>query len=332
MGITANSGPFVQYGITQTSSGAVTEYNEERGPATFDLGFGVLDPRPNFNYGPGNAVGTQLKSFYNGWVSADWIPYAINSSAISMSSATPIATGTSAVTITAYASNGVTLTTIIAPENGTTVTCWAIDSTAAVLPFGQSGTIAAWNPASGTGRVINLTTTTTNATPIICLVNGRDMYGFKMTEAITASTLSSVGIGRKAFKYITSVICATTTINSTGLGIGFIDTFGLPLKLPYMTNDMSIAFSTNYFSPIAAVAVTSAIVSAASTTTQTSTTSDVRGVYASTIATNGTAANIISGSAAVRVQIKQNITANMVSAITASDQTAFFGLTQYSAI
>ena len=154
MGITANSGPYVQYGITQTSSGAVTEYNEERAPAVLDLGQAMLDPRPYFNYGPGNAVGTQLKAFYdNNTATVDYCPWTANSSAISGSSATVPVAGV-ALTLTPLASFGAIQTTIIAPETGQSVSVIAIDSTANVLTFGSGGTIACWNPNAGSGRCI----------------------------------------------------------------------------------------------------------------------------------------------------------------------------------
>jgi hypothetical protein len=46
MVINANSGPSVQFGISQTSSGQVMQYNEDRAPSIDDLGTGFMDPRP----------------------------------------------------------------------------------------------------------------------------------------------------------------------------------------------------------------------------------------------------------------------------------------------
>jgi len=66
MGIVANSGPNITYGVTVSASGAVAGYNESRGPSLSDLGDGMLDPRSQYNYGyqPGGAVDTKAYGFY----------------------------------------------------------------------------------------------------------------------------------------------------------------------------------------------------------------------------------------------------------------------------
>lgn len=325
MGITAVSGPLLSFGISQSSSGAVSEYNEERGPSLFDLGEAILDPRPYFNYDPGSPVGTQIKGFMSNRAFVDYVPYAINSSAISGSSTTIPVAGV-ALTLTPLASFGAIQTTIVAPETGLSVSVIAIDSTAAVLAYGSGGTVAIWNPAAGSGRVISLTKASTDATALVYTVNGRDMYGIKMTETITASTLSSVGIGKKAFKYISSIIPATTTINSTGVGVGFIDTFGFPLVVNYLAGN-AVTVSSNPLTPSAITLSSANAVLASTVATATSTTPDARGTYASSIATTGTSASL---SSAVRVTISVPITPAMTYGITPSDQSAMFGITQYS--
>jgi hypothetical protein len=332
MGITANSGPYLAYGLSQTSSGAITEYNEERAPSLFDLGQATLDPRSYFNYDPGSAVGTQIKGFYDQTALVDYTPYAINSSAISGSSVTVPVAGV-ALTLTPLASFGAIQTTIVAPESGQTVSVIAIDSTASVLTFGSGGTVALWNPSAGTGRVISLTKASTDATALTYTVNGRDMYGIKMSETITASTQSSVGVGKKAFKYISSIIPATTTINSTGVGVGFIDTFGFPIYTPY-AGLTSVTISSAPNNPASIPLLAANFTAASTVATQTSTTPDVRGTYASSIATSGTSTTLIGAlSTAIRITIMQNLTAVMMSNVTAgTNSTAVFGGAQYSAV
>ena len=62
MTITAQSGPFIQYGITlsSTSGDGITgqdyEHNEQRGPMVTDLGDSLLDPRSAYDYKPGSGV------------------------------------------------------------------------------------------------------------------------------------------------------------------------------------------------------------------------------------------------------------------------------------
>ena len=66
-----------------------------------------------------------------------------------------------------------------------------------------------------------------------------------------------------------------------------------------------------------------AITVASTAATQTSTTPDIRGTYASSTATTG---------GALRVQIMQMITPTMLASVTASDATSVFGIAQYSSV
>ena len=318
MGITANSGPFVGYGQTTTSNGAVTEYNEERGPSLFDLSFGMADPRPAYNYDPGSAIGTKVIGLFDNIGFVDFVPTALSSNLLAISSNTTPSAG--AVITLISSKTGVTQTTIIAPETlqaSSNVLC--LDSTAATLAFGQSGSVNTWNPAAGTGRCIVISPSS-NLDAGSFTIAGRDMYGYKMTETVAAG--STTITSQKAFKYIGS-ITASTTITSTGIGVGTTDIYGFPIKLAYCGLGVAVRINASVWSSAVTVAFSSANVVIASTVaTQTSTTPDVRGTYASTTASNGT----------VRMQMYQNITANMVNSVTNSDFSSIFGGTQYSSI
>lgn len=329
MGVTANSGPFVGFGITQSSSGLVGEYNEERGPSLFDLGAGAMDPRPQFNYKPGNPPGTQIKGFYVDGPIVDCTPFTANASAIGGSAGSGAAVAGTPITLTPLASFGAIQTTIIAPESGQSVSVIALDSTAATLNFGQSGTVALWNPAAVPGRTVTIINSS-NTNSELYYVNGRDQYGFKMTELIGASTTSTgAGQGRKAFKYIQSVIPATnTTISATGVGVGFTDHFGFPLRTDWLANTQAIVSSAPAVPTLMVLSTANAVL-ASTVATATSTTPDARGTFNSTLATAGTTTTIPGGTA-VRVTIYQPITATMASAVTASDQTSLFGIAQFS--
>lgn len=326
MGITAVSGPFLSYGITQGSTGVVSEYNEERGPSLFDLGFAIADPRYQYRYNPGNSPGSQIKAFFANRAFADYVPFAKNSSVIAPSTGNAPVAGT-ALTLTPLASFGAIQTTIIAPETGQSVSVIALDSTAATLNYGQSGTVAVWNPAAGLGRTITIINSS-NTNSELYTVNGRDVYGFKMTELIGASTTSTgAGQGRKAFKYIQSVTPATnTTISATGVGIGTADTFGFPLVVNYLAAVGSMVVSSTPLTPTS-VTLSSANAALASTATATSTTPDVRGTFTSSIATTGTTASL---STAVRITTNMLITSQMTAAVTATDTSVMFGVTQFS--
>jgi hypothetical protein len=345
MVISANKGPYIGFGITQTSSGLVSQYNEERGPSLFDLGQGTLDPRPSFNYRPGSAVGTQLKGLYDQTGLVDYTPFAAGSSlipSIAPSTGTAPVSGT-ALTLVPLSSNGAFLTTIIAPETGAPVSVIAVDSTAATLNFGTAGTIAIWNPQAGTGRCMSVITSCTNTNSEVYIVRGRDMYGFKMTENIVGSTTSTgTGTGLKAFKYIQSIVVSTTvSVTSTGVTVAFSDTYGMPIVTNYWGNT-TIAISSGglYSTPLTAFTSAKCLVGSTAAV-QTATTGDVRGTYASTQASNGSSANNGSStilgtmqSTAVRLTILQYLTAPMVAGVTAgvtaSGAATMFGPTQFS--
>ncbi len=335
MGITAISGPHVVFGTTYTTSGAQAEYNEERGPSLFDLGQGTADPRYQFTYSPGAAVGSQVKGLWDQQGIVDYVPFTASSStnpAIVSSTGNAPVSGT-AFTLTPIASNGAISTTIVAPETGQAVSVVAIDSTAATLNFGSGGTVAMWNPTAGTGRCISVITSCTNTNSEVYIVRGRDMYGFKMTENIIGSTTSSgTGTGVKAFKYIQSVVCSTTvTVTSTGVTVGFADRFGFPLKAPYMAG-ITVWNSTTPNNAGTLQALSSVnTVKASTVVTQTATTPDVRGTVNSTFVSNGsTATGNTPTSTGTRLTIYQPITVAMAGSITPTDVTAMFGATQFS--
>lgn len=317
MGLTAFSGPQLVFGLTQTSTGGTTDYNGERAPSLYDLGVGVYDPRYQFAYGPGSAIGSKIFGFGNGVAMVDYVPTTLQTSAIAVSSATAPTAG-SAMTLTGSTAVGAIPTTIIAPESGNvTGTIIAIDSTAAYLGYSDSDTINLWNPAAGTGRCITLTPSGNSSLDAGgWSVAGRDMYGFKMTETISVS--SQIMTSKKAFKYVSSVVAATT-LGSTGIGIGFSDTFGMPLLAKNTGITLLIRLT-----PVASLqyANSSGPVTTGSTATQTATSSDPRGTYASTTASNGT----------LRLQIVQQITPAMTNAVTATDTSLMFGATQFSSV
>jgi len=337
MGITAISGPQLVYGITVTSTGGTTEYNEERAPSLYDLGQAMTDPRYQYMYQPGAPVGTQIKAFYDQTGLIDYIPFAAGSSIILVSSASGTPVAGTALTLAPISSLGAIQTTIIAPETGASVSVVAIDSTAATLNFGTGATVAIWNPAAGTGRAV-MVINTSNSNTEQYIVRGRDMYGFKMTETILASTTSTgTGVGQKAFKYITSVTPSTaTTISATGVGIGFADKFGMPLVTNHFGNT-TVAYSTGglYSKNLAIFSSVESLVGS-TIATQTSTTPDVRGVTSPTsvFTTNGTSANGGGGtnaqSTGARITILQYVTANMVAGVTATSATTVFGPAQFS--
>lgn len=336
MGITAISGPHLTYGITVSASGAVGEYNEERGPSAFDLGNATLDPRyQQFGYEPASPVGSQVKCLWDNQGIIDYIPF-LGSSAIVQSTGTGVAVGGTALTLAPISSVGGKLTTIIAPELGTAVSVVAADSTAATINFGTGGTIAVYNPAAGSGRSVLILGSCSNTTEAF-IVRGRDMYGFKMTELIQPSTTSTgTGNGLKAFKYVQSVTASTSgTFTSTGISVGWGDRIGLPLYAPSMTGITIWTASGGIAAGNVTTLTTGTMTVGSTAVTQTATMPDVRGTYNSTTATNGTSANGAGGyfptSTGLRITIYQPVTPNMAGQISLTSNTsAWFGATQFS--
>jgi len=215
----------------------------------------------------------------------------------------------------------------VAPETGKVVggNLYCIDapcggSTNATVSFGQSGSIGIWNPASVAGRGISINLSS-NLDAGTWSIAGRDVYGFKVTETITAaSTMKST----KTYKYITAIM-PSTTVTSTGVIVGITDTYGFPLAVynaPYST--IWVGQSSNQTN-ITAVAGNHTF-ALASSATATSTNGDVRGTYASTIASNST------GAAPVRVTIFVSPTVANLGAVTATSYTGLFGPTQFSSV
>jgi hypothetical protein len=333
MTITALSGPIIQFGITLSSTsgdgigGQDYEHNSQRAPQVTDLGDSMMDPRSAYNYDPGSGVTAKTFAFFNNVGQVDFVPATANASAFV--TAATVTTGiVGAFTLAAASSaNGTYLTTIIAPETGkATGNLVAIDSTAAFLSLGSDATVNLWNPGAGTGRTISITTSSSGDLGTWS-VAGRDMYGYKVTEQIALSqgTTNSSGYtikGKKAFKYVSSITNATTP-TSTGVSIGFADTFGFPLTVPYTGQNAGVQLLASAYSSAVVVALSSASVALASTVaTQTSTTPDVRGTYASTTASNAT----------LRVQMLVTPSASAIASISVTNVAPLLGGTQFSSV
>jgi hypothetical protein len=289
MAITANSGPEILFGITVSASGATTQYNEQRGPSLVDLGDALLDPRAQYNYGytPGNAVTSPTFGFWGLQGIVDYIPGAISSNNLATTS-----TGNGGgVPLTLTAGTGITqMTSIIAPETGKTAgTVFTIDaacggSTNAGVFFGSAATIGIWNPASVCGRCITISASAAGDGGTWTIA-GRDVYGFKVTEQIAAPFGSGSATSKKAYKYISSII-PCTTLQSTAIMVGTADTYGFPLLVQHPAYINIWLGATSSATLVTANTGNHAFGS--SLPTATSTNGDVRGTYASSIASNGT--------------------------------------------
>lgn len=294
MAIQANSGPNVVYGTVLSSSGAVNEYNEERGPSLVDLGEGLLDPRTQFAYKPGNAVGTPVYGWpglFGGPV-LDAFPTALSTNGIALSQS---ATGNGTLTLATSANSSSIIAQSIVPATGTTaVSVVAIDmvqNSAVVksnLPFGTGGTVNFWNPQAMISRALTITSSVNDSAGAYT-IKGYDIYRFAMTQTIAGPNANTVTT-QKAFKYIAS-ITSCGTINSTGVYVGTADTYGFPLRVDHPAYATIWWGATSSNAQIVTLSTGGHVFALASSIASVSTGPDVRGTYSSSTPSNATQAS-----------------------------------------
>lgn len=319
MAITAITGPHVVFGITQTSTGGVQEYNGQAGPSLFYQGVAIADLRPFYAYQPGNEVTADVFGWHGDdkIMVIDQVPTTAGENTIALTqSATTTTTRTLTLTTsnTANATVGVSIT---APESGQTVTgLIAIDGATGTVTYGSDGTIALWNPGTTIARTVRIEGSSDDSGGAFT-INGRDVYGYLMSETITGSISTTAGSTfvstRKAFKYITS-ITASGTVNSTGITIGVTDTYGLPLAIQ---TGIQVLVGISSGTLVTPLGVSSGFTVASTVATQTSTTPDVRGTWAS----SGTGLN---------ADGTRRLTVFITPSPAAMASTGFFGATQFS--
>lgn len=324
MTVTSISGPQVCYGVTLSSSGADFEHNPDRGPSICDLGEGLMDPRPQFMFQPG---GASSKAFF-AWAGlfggpvVDAIPQTISSNGIA---ATQVPVGGTALTLaTSSGSSSVTSVSIIAPETGKAVTINAIDGAMAGVGFGVSGQVNLWDPTKAIARTLQITGSSNGSTAEAWSVAGRDLYGFKMTELIIGASVTANG--KKAWKYISSIVPSTVNgaIGSTAVIVGTNDVYGFPMRVdnvPYVTIWLGASSLAGVVNFSTAGNHLFAVTSGASNTT-----GDVRGTYASSVASNST------GAAPVRVAMFISPSVGNLATITSTNFAGIVGLTQFSSV
>ena len=283
MSITANSGPYISFG-----QAPFADYNPEAGPSLFYAGAGLLDPRSFYTYEPGQDFGNTTAGFlgFTRIMTVNQVPSTLSATNLATSQ-TPVS-GT-AVTLTA--GTGVTgSTTITNASTGAAVTgLFALDGAAGRVSFGSSGTIQLWDPTKALSR--NVRITTASGDTAVYTVRGYDIYGYPMSESITASGATTVS-GAKAFKYIASVTPVGTVGATVTVGTG--DVFGFPIySATYVIGtDADVAISWNG----AAITSTTGYTAGVTTSPATATTGDVRGTYAVQSASDATKRLVITQS------------------------------------
>lgn len=186
-------------------------------------------------------------------------------------------------------------------------------------PRTVAGLARVMNPVEMLARNIGISGQTTSTAAF--LVSGFDVWNAPITELITVNATATLTTawGRKAFKYISSVVPQSTFSTNYQVGIG--DTFGAPFRFDEPEHIMIYAGGTSVGN---AVGITTAVITPA-----TNTTGDVRGTVQ--IGGNGAGTPISSVATANNVRrlvIVQNIPPWNTIAATPTNLTPMFGTTQ----
>jgi hypothetical protein len=260
MVVNAQAGPNINYGVTLSSSGVPSDYNEERGPSINDIGEGTMDPRAPFCYRPGNRPGTPVYAWpgcFGGPV-VDFMPIAFNTSGIAASSAvqgpvnfTSSANSSSFRTISAF------IPSTVPVSSPSSITVLMLDGYQGGVAVGQgssspllgagcgfggpiqsygaagvssspTSTINLWNPLVMGGRCLSFTETGgANSGAATITVKGYDVYGMAMSAILTGPIASSTVTTAKAFKYLQSISFSSAIAGSVAVGVA--DIYGFPL-------------------------------------------------------------------------------------------------------
>lgn len=153
----------------------------------------------------------------------------------------------------------------------------------AVEPYRLAGFGLAFDPQQGIARNISVTASSVGSGTTQIAVSGFDVYGWPMTELITASG-TTTQFGKKAFKYISliTVNATATTGSAAALTIGHSDVVGFNIRSDKW--EFANIFWNGGF------AINNTGWTKALTTTSTNSTADVRGTQNLSTAQIGTSA------------------------------------------
>lgn len=167
--------------------------------------------------------------------------------------------------------------------NSGTVTLALPTVQSCAIPTGPNGNILLWNPQSLVGRAVAVTAAA-SATYATATVTGYDIYGYPLVEAITISAGSQVA-GKKAFRYIKSVVLSGGTADTThAYSVDTLNVFGLPLRSDTF-GDVTANYATALNLVTGITAATSYLPS--DRTVATATTGDVRGTFGAFTSSTG---------------------------------------------
>lgn len=278
MSKSAMSGPLIVWGQNPQNGQTPPDYNGDLGPSLVYGGIGLIDPRFGYqNGGPDSNVAVGFLGTTDIPV-VDQVPSAISTTAIA---ALQVPTANTALTLVSTTGAGITvLSSALQLVNGNTIPsgALAIDGASGSVQFGTNLAVNIWDPTKAIARNIQIASVGDD-TGATFLVSGYDVYGYPMSERITGVS-GATATGKKAFKYVTSVVPAGT-LSGSNVSVGQGDTYGFPLRdnrFPYVSifwNDAYITSKTGW-------------TAADATSPATTTTGDVRGTYTVQSASDGT--------------------------------------------
>jgi hypothetical protein len=274
-------------------------------PSSAIMGYALGDPRAPFNPGSGKA-GIQA------FVSTGRIKsVAFNPATASTTNIAAAAHVVSGTAMTLVSSTGAGITVLTTPfycePSGITIPTGTlcIDGLPSYTTFGTGFVSSYYNPSGMIARAIAVTAAA-SATGGVFTVKGADVYGYPMSQTITAVANSTVN-GLKAFKFIYSVTPGVTD-SSHNYSIGTADVYGLP----FVANQFCDVFF--YFNNIIGLFAT--YVAPDTTSPATAATGDVRGTLA--VTADGTK----------RLEVFSSITLGMLSNVTGGLTVGLFGQPQ----
>lgn len=233
-------------------------------------GSGIQDGRLPWN-SANSSTGAQVLGFaLSGHPVVDAVPATLTGTAIAAAqvpvAATPMTlVSTTGAGITVLATAFQCLPSLLTIPVNTLV----IETVPAYIRFGNSDYSVFYDVGTTIARNIQIVTLG-DETAATFLVSGWDFYGYPMTERITGVN-NSTATGKKAFKFVSSVVPAGT-LSGSNVSVGQGDTYGLPLLL-------SATPSINGFWNNVIITGTGTPTAADATSPATATTGDVRGTY-----------------------------------------------------
>lgn len=284
MSLSPKSGPYIAYnpkmlgGIGTQSA----NLNPDEGTSLFHRGSGLLDPRWQFTFSPGQRPGQNTFGFISN-------EYALINQVPSAASATNIAAsqspGAGAIVLVSVSGAGITTgVSINRPDTGALVTgLLAIDVAMSPFRMGDpiNGSIVFWDPTKAVSRALQFVSGG-NDSGITFTVNGFDLFGFPMSETRAGANIGTATF-QKAFKYVQSI--THTGSVATTLTIGTTDIIGTPLRTDFW-GDLALVWNNNWVT-----APGTGYVAANTTSPATASTGDVRGTVNVSATTPGSASD-----------------------------------------